>query len=98
MAQFFQDADSRRVALVNETFAKPYFAGGLAVGHRIGLGSDPGTPTDTQIVGVINNTRYESLRQSSAAGHPLHAAVAPRTPSPSIYAPVSIPRLIQLRS
>ena len=55
-------AGAPRVALVNETFAKRYFAGGLAAGHRIGMGSDPGTPTNIEIVGVVNDTRYESLR------------------------------------
>jgi predicted permease len=54
--------DSPKVALVNETFARRYFPGGLAVGHRFGLGSDPGTPTDITIVGVTGDTRYESLR------------------------------------
>ena len=26
------------------------------------MGSDPGTPTDIEIVGVVGDTRYESLR------------------------------------
>jgi predicted permease len=51
-----------KVALVNATFAKRYFAGTVPVGRHIGLGGDPGTPTDVEIVGVINDTRYESLR------------------------------------
>jgi predicted permease len=51
-----------RVAIVNASFVKRYFGDGIAVGHRIGLGSDPGTPTDTEIVGVVNDARYESLR------------------------------------
>jgi predicted permease len=54
--------NSPHVAMVNETFARRYFSNGLAVGHRIGLGSDPSTPTDIEIVGVVNDTRYESLR------------------------------------
>jgi predicted permease len=55
-------ADSPRVALVNESFARRYFPEGRAVGHRIGMGSDPGTRTDIEIVGIVNDTRYESLR------------------------------------
>jgi predicted permease len=51
-----------RVAIVNASFARRYFGNGVAVGRRIGLGSDPGTPTDIEIVGVVNDTRYESLR------------------------------------
>jgi predicted permease len=52
----------QKVAVVNATFAKKYFGNGLAVGHRFGRGSDPGTPMDIEIVGVAGDTRYESLR------------------------------------
>jgi predicted permease len=51
-----------KVALVNAKFAKLYFAGSVPVGRHIGLGGDPGTPTDIEIVGLVNDTRYESLR------------------------------------
>jgi predicted permease len=57
------DANAPQVALVNESFARRYFGDSPAVGRRIGLGSDPGTPTNIEIVGVINDTRYESLRE-----------------------------------
>jgi len=53
---------SPKVAVVNATFARKYFGGGLAVGHRFGMGGDPGTPTDIEIVGVVGDTRYEGLR------------------------------------
>jgi predicted permease len=54
--------DGPRVAVVNESFARHYFGNSPAVGRRIGLGTDPGTKTDVEIVGVVNDTRYESLR------------------------------------
>jgi predicted permease len=56
------DAGAPKVAIVNATFARKYFGNGLAIGHRFGRGSDPGTPTDIEIVGVAGDTRYESLR------------------------------------
>ena len=56
------DAKAQKVAVVSAGFAKRYFGDGVAVGHRIGMGSDPGTPTDIEIVGVAGDTRYESLR------------------------------------
>jgi predicted permease len=56
------DAKATRVAIVNASFAKHYFGDQPALGHRIGEGTDPGTPTDIEIVGVVNDTRYESLR------------------------------------
>jgi predicted permease len=51
-----------RVAIVNASFVKRYFGDGIAVGRRFGRGTDPGTPTDIEIIGVVNDTRYESLR------------------------------------
>jgi predicted permease len=51
-----------KVCIVNETFAKKYFGTVNAVGHRIGMGIDPGTKTDITIVGVSRSTKYESMR------------------------------------
>src|SRR5207249_2448717 len=56
------DLGAPKVAIVNASLAKRYFGDGIAVGRHIGLGSDPGTPTNIEIVGVVNDTRYESLR------------------------------------
>jgi predicted permease len=54
---------SPRVAIVNASFAKRYFGNNSPVGHKFGQGTDPGTPTDIEIVGVVNDTRYELLRE-----------------------------------
>jgi len=56
------NAASPRVAMVNASFVKKYFGNGLALGRHIGIGADPGTPTDIEIVGVVNDSRYDSLR------------------------------------
>ena len=56
-------ANSPKAAVVNESFVKRYFGASPAVGRRIGLGSDPGTPTDIEIIGVVNDTKYENLRE-----------------------------------
>jgi predicted permease len=52
---------SSKVCIVNEKFAKHYL-GSNAVGHHIGMGGDPGTKTDITIVGVVRDTKYESMR------------------------------------
>jgi predicted permease len=56
------DINSPRVAVVNASFAMRYFGSGVAVGHRFGRGTDPGTKTDIEIIGVVADTRYENLR------------------------------------
>jgi predicted permease len=56
------DYGAPKVAVVNATFARKYFGDGIAVGHRFGMGSDPGTATNIAIVGVVGDTRYEGLR------------------------------------
>ncbi len=56
------DAKAPLVAIVNERFGKRYFAGRNPIGHHIGMGADPGTKTPIEIVGVVQDTKYESMR------------------------------------
>jgi predicted permease len=51
-----------RVCIVNETFVRKYFPDGRAVGRRVGIGIDPGTPTNIEIIGVVRDTKYDKLR------------------------------------
>jgi len=55
-------ASKQKVAVVNQLFVKQYFAGRNPVGHFIGLGTDPGTKTDIEIVGVVKDAKYNSVR------------------------------------
>jgi predicted permease len=50
------------VVVVNEAFARKYFGSLNAIGHRVGMGIDPGTKTDITIIGVARDTKYESMR------------------------------------
>ena len=64
----FSPADAgnnQLVALVNQTFATQYFGNQPAVGHHFGFGVYPGTKTDIQIVGVIKDAKYESMREAT---------------------------------
>jgi predicted permease len=56
------DEQQFRVAVANEAFVRRYFEGREAVGRRIGLGSDPGTPLTVEIVGVVGNAKYTGVR------------------------------------
>jgi predicted permease len=50
------------VCIVNERFAKRYFKDGNALGRHIGMGGNPGTKLDIEIIGVARDTKYESMR------------------------------------
>ena len=54
--------DAPKVCMVNEKFARRFFKDGLAVGRHIGMGGDPGTKLDIEIIGVVRDTKYESMR------------------------------------
>jgi len=55
-------AGAPKVGIVNQKFVKRYFGGADPVGRHVGMGIDPGTKTDIQIVGVVGDTKYESMR------------------------------------
>ncbi|MGA7411225.1 MAG: ABC transporter permease [Bryobacteraceae bacterium] len=48
--------------IINEKFAKKYFAGRNPIGLHIGFGSDPGTKTDMAVIGVVKDIKYTNLR------------------------------------
>jgi predicted permease len=48
--------------MINETFARKYFAGRNPVGLHLGFGSDPGTKTDMEVIGVVKDVKYTNLR------------------------------------
>lgn len=48
--------------MINEKFAKKYFPGRNPIGLHLGFGTDPGTPTDMEIIGVVKDIKYTNLR------------------------------------
>ena len=53
--------------IINESFAKKYFAGRSPLGLHLGFGSDPGTRTDMEIIGVVKDIKYTNLRDEIPA-------------------------------
>jgi predicted permease len=53
---------SPTAVIINETFARKYFAGRNPLGLHVGFGSDPGTPTPMEIIGVVKDVKYTNLR------------------------------------
>jgi len=54
-----------KVVIVNQKFARYYFGDRSAIGRHIGYGTDPGTKTDMEIVAVVGDTKYETLRKET---------------------------------
>ncbi len=67
----FDDRDttnSPNVAIVNETFARRLLDGANPIGKNFRTIAEPGYPeTGYQIVGMVKDTRYQSLRESQQA-------------------------------
>jgi putative ABC transport system permease protein len=62
----FANADrpgSPQVAIINETVARHYFPGVNPVGKRLGWSRTK--PKDFEIIGVVKDAKYESLRQET---------------------------------
>ena len=48
--------------IINQKFALHYFGGQNPVGRHLGFGTDPGTRTDMEIIGVVKDIKYTNLR------------------------------------
>src|SRR5713226_583097 len=53
---------SPTTVMINEKFAKKYFPGRNPIGLHIGFGTNPGTPTDMEVIGVVKDFKYTNLR------------------------------------
>jgi predicted permease len=53
----------QRVVIVNEAFVKRYFGGRNPLGARIAMGSKSDAKPDTEIIGVVENISYRSVRE-----------------------------------
>lgn len=82
----FRDSDtatSQPVALVNESFVKRFFRNQQAVGHFVGKGNDPSAPANIQIVGVVSDADYATLRD--AAPLQIYLCAAQHFPGGTVY-------------
>ena len=57
-----KDDTSPATIMINEAFARKFFAGRNPIGLHIGFGSDPGTKTDMEIIGLVKDVKYTNLR------------------------------------
>ena len=59
-----EDMAPWRTAIANEAFVRKYMDGNpaSALGRHFGFGRDPGTPTPIEIIGVVSDAKYRSMR------------------------------------
>jgi predicted permease len=57
------DERSFRSVIVNQSFAQRYFGSRNPVGQRIGVGGQPDTPTNIEIVGVVEDISFRLIRE-----------------------------------
>jgi predicted permease len=53
----------QRTVIVNEAFVKRYFGGRNPLGARVAMGAAPDAKPDTEIIGVVENISYRSVRE-----------------------------------
>jgi predicted permease len=53
-----------RSAIINQSLARRYFGDRSPIGARLGLGNQPDTRTNIEIVGVVNTFSYRGLRDT----------------------------------
>jgi putative ABC transport system permease protein len=58
--------DAAPVAIINETFARQYFAGRNPVGCRLRLDDGQKVPRQAEIVGVVNDVKHFGLEKESS--------------------------------
>jgi predicted permease len=76
--------------IVNESFARRYFAGRSPIGGRLGWGTDPGTPTDMEIVGVVKDIKYLNLREEIGEQAFLPYLASDRVGSMSVFLRITV--------
>jgi predicted permease len=90
----FRESDaaaSPRVAVINETFQRRYFAGRDAIGRHVAFGSGSGVTLDIEIVGVAKNSRNVSVRQEEGPSIYIPYAQDPNIGAATFYVRSSRP-------
>ena len=53
-----------QVAIVNQSYATHYFGDRSPIGRHIGFGTNPGTKTPIEIIGVVQDAKYTGVRDA----------------------------------
>jgi putative ABC transport system permease protein len=60
------NAAAPKVAIVNEEFARHFFAGQNSLGHRFAVGGGTNAKPDIEIVGVVKNAKFSEIKEAPA--------------------------------
>jgi predicted permease len=63
------DKTGFRTIIVNERFAKRYFGDLDPVGRHVGIGNQPGTDTNIEIIGVVDDFSRRAIREDAQPEH-----------------------------
>jgi predicted permease len=86
--QDFDNAGSRRVMLVNESFVHSHLGGRRPIGTTVRTIAEAGYPETTyEIIGVVGNTKYSDLREEMP---PIAFVPIAQSPSLQPWAPVIV--------
>jgi predicted permease len=86
--QDFDNASSRRVVLVNDSFVRHYLHGRRPIGTTVRTIAEAGYPETTyEIIGMVGNTKYSDLREEM---QPIAFVPIAQSPSLQPWAPVIV--------
>jgi predicted permease len=97
----FTDADDMRrgkVAIVNETFARRFGLGTNPVGKRMAVGSSDTLPLNIEIVGLVKDMKYSSVKEEIPPVYFVPHRQAPDVSEMHFYARTASDLLTMLRS
>jgi predicted permease len=93
--QDFDNAGSRRVTLVNQSFVRTYLSGRHPIGMTLRTIAEAGYPETTyEIIGMVGNTKYSDLREEM---QPIAFVPIAQSPSLQPWAPVIVRSSVPLR-
>ncbi len=76
---------AKKVAIINATFARLYFAGRSPIGSHFAFGSGDKTHPDIEIVGVVRDSKYADVRDKPIAFAYLPYAQDKKVGSATVY-------------
>ena len=82
---------AKPVVIVNETFVARYFGNESPLGYHMGFGRGPNVIPDMEIVGVVEDAKYENLRDEVPRQVFVHYPQSEWATEMTVYVRASLP-------